>query len=156
MGSSSFVLSSSAFRAGQEIPNKYTLYGENISPPLSWTGFPSATEEFALLCDDPDAHTPAPWVHWVVYKIPASVHQLEEGAAKTGKNFEQGLSSFKEEGYGGPKPPAGSGYHHYHFKIFALKKPLQLKSGLSKEDLLRAMKGQILAETELIGIFKRD
>lgn len=143
---------SRAFEAGGGIPKKYTGEGADVSPPLQWGEMPAGTEEIALICDDPDAPTPRPWVHWVVYKIPGDSNSLAEGssgAAREGKN------DFGRKGYGGPMPPPGHGVHHYHFKVYALDATLDLRAGASKDQLLDAMKGHILAEGELVGTYER-
>ena len=74
----SLTVTSSAFEPGKQIPRKFTGEGDDISPSLSWTGAPAGTKEFALICDDPDAPTPQPWVHWVLYDIPADRTSLAE------------------------------------------------------------------------------
>lgn len=146
------TVTSSAFEPGARIPTQYTGEGENVSPPLSWSGAPEGTKEFALICDDPDAPRAEPWVHWVVYKIPADSSSLPEGSA--GGALE-GKTSSGRSAYGGPMPPRGHGVHHYHFKIYALDQPLDLKPGATKDELLNAMTGHILAEGDLVGTYER-
>ena len=156
-------LKSSAFSDGQPIPRKYTGDGQDLSPPLSWSGVPQEAKELALICDDPDAPTKEPWVHWVIYKIPVSVHSLPEGLPKSEKLANppgalQGKNSWPSGqtiGYRGPAPPPGHGVHHYHFKLYALDTELQLPPGVDKKTLLEAMKGHIVAQGELIGTYQR-
>lgn len=148
----SMKLESPAFKPGGVIPRKYTGEGEDVSPPLRWSHLPANAKELALICDDPDAPTPKPWVHWVVYKIPPDAKGFPEGSV--GKAL-QGLNDFGQTGYGGPMPPKGHGVHHYHFKLYALSEALNVSSGLTKDQLLAAMKGKILAEAELIGTYER-
>lgn len=110
--------------------------------------------------DDPDAPTPEPWVHWVIYKIPVDTSGLAASVAKTATlaapaGALQGKNSFGNIGYGGPAPPRGHGVHHYHFKLYALDTAMNLSSSLSKTQLLSAMKGHILAEGELVGTYQR-
>ena len=145
-------VSSSAFDAGGRIPKRHTGEGEDVSPPLTWSGIPEGSEEVALICDDPDAPTPKPWVHWVVYKIPVDTSALAEGSS--GGSVE-GRTDFGKVGYGGPMPPPGHGVHHYHFKIYALNTQLDLEAGATKDQLLQAMKGHVVAEGELVGTYKR-
>ena len=145
-------LTSSAFEPGGEVPCKHTGEGEDISPPLAWSGVPDGTVELALICDDPDAPTPKPWVHWVVYKLPAGTTSLAEGEA--GGALE-GENDFRLAGYGGPMPPPGHGTHHYHFKLYALDTATELAWGTTKNALLAAMQGHVLAEGELIGTYER-
>jgi len=154
------TLSSKAFPAGGTIVRRHTGDGEDLSPPLAWTGLPPGTRELAIIVDDPDAPSPQPWVHWILYKIPATESALAEGVhAKPAPSFPavalQGKNSWGTVGYRGPAPPRGHGVHHYHFKIYALDSALNVAAGLDKPGLLRAMKGHILEETELIGIYDR-
>jgi len=145
-------LTSTAFAANKPIPKKYTGEGADLSPPLSWSGVPQGTQELALICDDPDAPTPKPWVHWVAFKIPPTQTSLPEHARE---NLVHGQNDFKKTGYGGPMPPPGHGVHHYHFRLYALDAPIQAGPGLTKDQLLDAMKGHILAEGELVGTYER-
>jgi Raf kinase inhibitor-like YbhB/YbcL family protein len=154
------VVESKAFKANERIPVKYTGEGEDISPPLTWSGVPAATKEIALIMDDPDAPTPEPWVHWVLYKVPAGTSGLPEKVANQEKlsvppGALQGKTSAPKIGYHGPMPPKGHGVHHYHFKVYALDAALELKPGLDKKSLLKAMAGHILAEGELVGTYER-
>ena len=161
-------LTSPAFAAGQPIPAKYTEEGADVSPPLAWSGLPEGTQELALICDDPDAPSPAdpgpePWVHWVIYKIPAGTDALPEGIAKTARPDEppgalQGENSWsggQTIGYRGPAPPSGSGTHRYFFKLYALDTELAIEPEQDKGALLEAMSGHVLAEGRLIGTFER-
>lgn len=150
-------LKSSAFGSDQMISRKYTCEGQDVSPALSWEGAPAGTKSFALICDDPDAPM-GTWVHWVLYDLPADTKSLAEGVAKSEKlpnGAKQGKTDFGSVGYGGPCPPKGHGIHHYSFKLYALDVMLDLPSGSTKAKLLQAMKGHILAEGELIGLYKR-
>lgn len=146
------TLESTAFQHGAAIPRKYSGEGEDVSPPLSWSGAPEGTQEFVLICDDPDAPRPEPWVHWIVYGIPAGTTQLPEG---DGSDFREGMNSWTDTGYGGPMPPEGHGTHHYHFKIYALDTKLELEPGATKEQVLQAIEGHIVAQGELIGTYQR-
>jgi Raf kinase inhibitor-like YbhB/YbcL family protein len=157
----SIRITSTAFESGQPIPRKYTGEGQDVSPALSWQGVPAGTKELALIVDDPDAPTPQPFVHWVIYKIPPTMSGLPEGVATDVSPSEpagamQGRNDFKKTGYGGPMPPKGHGTHHYHFKLYALDKPLNVQPGLDKAALLAAMKGSVIAEGELIGTYERS
>jgi Raf kinase inhibitor-like YbhB/YbcL family protein len=154
------TVQSTAFRAGETIPARFTGDGQDISPALTWSGVPADTKELVLICDDPDAPRPEPWVHWVMYKIPGTVSGLMERTATTEALREpagamQGKNSWGRIGYGGPAPPRGHGVHHYHFKLYALDAPLDVRAGLEKDDLLRAMKGHIVAEGEIVGTYRR-
>jgi Raf kinase inhibitor-like YbhB/YbcL family protein len=145
-------VSSPVFEAGGAIPRKHTGEGQDVSPPLEWGGLPEGTEEIALICDDPDAPTPEPFVHWVVYKIPADRTGFPEGSTQEAL---EGENDFGRTGYGGCMPPEGHGVHHYHFKAYALDIELEAAAGLTKDQLLVAMEGHVLAEGELIGTYER-
>jgi hypothetical protein len=156
-----FELKSSAFERGGSIPQKYAYRGEgqNVSPPLVWSGIPEGTVEFALICDDPDAPSPRkpgpePWVHWVMYGIGAALKALPEGASK-GAFGMQGKNSWDQVGYGGPMPPPGSGAHRYLFRLYALDKPIGLKAGAAKAEVLKAIQGHILGTAEYHGTYER-
>jgi Raf kinase inhibitor-like YbhB/YbcL family protein len=148
---STFKLISLAFEEGKPIPAKYTCDSSNISPPLSWRGFPQKTISFAIIMDDPDAPM-GTWVHWVIYNIPYTVTNLEEKKSVEQINAIDGLNSWNEKGYSGPCPPGGT--HQYNFKLYALDKTLTSKEGMTKAELLEAMKGHILSETTLTGLFR--
>ncbi len=148
-------IKSPAFEAGGLIPPKYTCDGQDISPPLSWTNVPDHTKSLALICDDPDAPM-GTWVHWVIFNLPADLKELPENTPfqKTLQNgAKQGKNDFRKIGYGGPCPPSGT--HRYFFKLYALDTALNLEAGITKADLLKAMEGHILAESPLMGKYKR-
>jgi Raf kinase inhibitor-like YbhB/YbcL family protein len=145
-------ISSDAFEPGGAIPKKHAGEGQDISPPLSWSGLPEGTKEIALICDDPDAPRPDPWVHWVVYKIPADRRGVPEGSTQGAL---EGTNDFDRMGYGGPMPPIGHGVHHYRFRIYALDTELKTTAGLSKDQLLEAIEGHVLDEGELVGTYER-
>ena len=156
-------ITSTAFADNGPIPRKNTGEGSDVSPPLVWSKPPEGTKEWALICDDPDAPTPRPWVHWVICKIPAETTSLPEGVPrevqlKSPPGAIQGKNSWSEGenlGYRGPMPPPGHGTHHYHFQIYALDAILPVEPGVDKDALLKAMNGHILAEGRLTGTFKR-
>ncbi len=143
-------LTSTAFANGQSIPAKYSCIGRAISPPLAWNEPPAATRSFALIADDPDAPG-GTWVHWVVFNLPASARGLDEAVSLD--NNLQGSNSWGRLGYGAPCPPSGT--HRYFFKLYALDGMLTLSKGVSKSELLQAMKGRILAQGELMGTFSK-
>ncbi len=148
-----FKLTSDAFASGQSIPAKYSCIGKNISPALTWTEPPTGTQSFALIVDDPDAPM-GTWVHWVMYNIPATTSSLPENFSAAGNtNILAGKNSSNHQSYDGPCPPSGT--HRYFFKLYALDAALSLSTGASKEQLLNAMKGHILAQAELMGTFSK-
>jgi Raf kinase inhibitor-like YbhB/YbcL family protein len=151
-----FELKSAAFKAGGDIPRKFTCDGEDASPALTWTEPPASTQSFVLIADDPDAPV-GTWVHWVVYDLPAGARQLSEGLPRGEKlpgGGVQGRNDFPHVGYGGPCPPPGKP-HRYFFKLYALDVKLNLKPGARKQEVERAMKGHIVAEAQLVGRYKR-
>lgn len=153
------TIQSKAFENGQPIPKKHTGEGEDVSPELSWRDVPSGTKELALIMDDPDAPR-GTWVHWVIARIPPATPGLKENISKAEQLKDpsgaiQGNNSWPTIGYRGPMPPPGHGVHHYHFKLYALDTVLPVKPGLTKEDLLAAMRGHVLAEAETVGTYER-
>lgn len=152
----SFELKSTAFEANKTIPQKHSCEGSDVSPALEWGEVPSGTATLALIADDPDAPA-GTWVHWVIYDLPASLKGLKEGipAVETLDNgAKQGVNDFRRVGYGGPCPPPGNP-HRYFFKLYALDRKLGLPSRATKQQVVNAMKGHILAEGELVGLYKR-
>ena len=155
-------LTSTAFEHGQPIPKAYTGDGQDKSPPLAWTGPPKGTRSLVLICDDPDAPTDKPWVHWLIWGIQPDIAGLPEAVPRAERVNEphggiQGTNSFPRNnlGYGGPAPPPGHGTHHYHFKLYALDTELSLEPGSDKPAVLDAIEGHVLDQTELIGTYER-
>lgn len=137
------------------IPSKYTCDGQNISPPLAWTSVPGRTKSFALIVDDPDAPM-GTFVHWVMYDIPATERKLGEDVPRAETlpaGSRQGMNGMRKIGYTGPCPPSGT--HRYYFKVYALDKKLDLQPGATKQQLLAAMNGHILAQGQIMGRYKR-
>ena len=149
-------ITSPSFSEGSAIPSRYTCDGEDLSPPLSWSGIPQGTRSLALIADDPDAPG-GTWVHWVLYAVAPDVTEIEEGSAgavSTAIGAIDGTNDFRRLGYGGPCPPPG-GPHRYLFKLFALDSEPELNEGATKKDLVRAMEGHVLAEGRLMGTYRR-
>ena len=149
-------LKSSVFSDGADIPRKQTCDAEDVSPVLRWNNVPAGTKALALIVDDPDAPV-GTWVHWVIYDLPADTKELAEGIAKTDtldRGAKQGTNDFQRVGYGGPCPPTGPP-HRYLFKLYALDACTNLKPRVTKQQLLDAIKGHILAEAQLMGRYGR-
>ncbi len=149
------TITSTAFTEGSMIPQDYTCDGEDISPPLEWSGLPDSTKSLALICDDPDAPM-GTWVHWVLFNIPAHIQELPvhippEKIIQNGAKH--GINDFRKFGYGGPCPPGG--IHRYYFKLYALDKEINAEPGITKEKLLKIMEGHILAEGQLMAKYSR-
>ena len=156
----SISITSDAFDHRERIPVKYTGDGEDVSPPIRWEKLPAATKGLALICEDPDAPTPEPYVHWVIYSIPADAPGLPEGVKKVPKpptphGALQGVNSFGKTGYNGPAPPRGHGVHHYRFRLYALDAPIALDPGLDRVSVAASISGHILDEGELLGTYER-
>lgn len=148
-------LTSEAFSDGTMIPKRFTCDGEDLSPPLSWSGLPTETRSLALICDDPDAPV-GTWDHWVLFNIPATATALPENVpakASLDDGSVHGNNSWGRPGYGGPCPPGGT--HRYFFKLYALDTELNLKTGATKSQLVKAMEGHILAQGQLMGKYRR-
>jgi Raf kinase inhibitor-like YbhB/YbcL family protein len=153
---SGLQIRSSAFKDGSVIPSEYTCSGVDISPPLAWSGAPSATRSFALIVEDPDAPS-GTFVHWVVYNVSPNTTGLPENALKSTSAIQstaQGVNDMGEAYYGGPCPPPGLP-HHYHFRLFALDSPVDLKPGASASAVRTAIAGHVLASAQLVGTFGR-
>ncbi len=149
-------LTSPFFADGEPIPRQFTADDADVSPVLNWQGAPAGVKSFALICDDPDAPA-GTWVHWLIYRIPPEATGLQAEAPRSGalpNGARQGVNSSGAIGYEGPAPPAGQ-VHHYSFRIYALDAMPDLKPGATKEQLMAAMEGHILAQGELTGLYKR-
>jgi Raf kinase inhibitor-like YbhB/YbcL family protein len=156
----SLTLFSEAFETGGAIPTRYTCDGEDISPPLSWTGVPPNVAVFALtmeLAIDGPEFLREVFVHWLLFNIPADIRQLAAGVPAVPRlenGAVQALNDFDRIGYSGPCPPQGQ-LHHYRFTLYALEAPLNLNSGDTMAQAYDAMVGQILDQAELLGIYQR-
>jgi Raf kinase inhibitor-like YbhB/YbcL family protein len=148
----SIDVSSSAFADGGTIPERYSLLGGNVSPPLSWSGVPEDAVELAVLMQDPDAPS-GTFTHWIVAGLAPSLDRLDEGALPAGAV--EGGNDFGEEGYGGPCPPPGHGRHRYVFRMLALDTELTLERGAGRRELERAMEGHVLGAAQLTGGYAR-
>ena len=145
-------LSSPAFLDQTYIPVVYTAQGNNISPPLTWAQAPEDTVSFVLLCEDPDA-IGGTFDHWILYNIPASFKSLPKNFSPLSTDIRSGLNSLGKKGYEGPNPPLGT--HRYIFTLYALDILLDLTEGVRKEDVLQAMQAHILAQSTLMGFYKK-
>jgi len=150
-------LTSKAFTENGKIPRVHTCEGDDVSPPLAWTGVPPGAKSLALIVDDPDAPDPrAPrtiWVHWVLYDIPPTSTGLKAGAKALPPGTRQGRNDWKRVGYGGPCPPIGR--HRYFHRLYALDRELPDLEEPTKAELVDAMKGHIIDQFELIGTYQK-
>jgi Raf kinase inhibitor-like YbhB/YbcL family protein len=145
--SNNLQVRSVAFSHNGHIPPKYTCEGENINPPLEISNIPEEAKTLALIMEDPDAPN-GTFDHWIVWNIPPN-----EAIAEQSIPGISGTNSFGKTGYGGPCPPSGS--HRYFFKVFALDTELDLLAGADKNAFLDAMEGHIMAQGELMGLYKK-
>ena len=143
-------ISSSVFENNGSIPKKYTCDGTDVSPPLKIENVPSEAKSLALIVDDPDAPM-GTWVHWVLWNIPPETKEVKEGSVPEGS--QQGMNDFRKQNYGGPCPPSGT--HRYLFKLYALDSLLNLNPRSTKADVEKAMKGHILSQAQVVGLYKR-
>lgn len=149
-------LTSPAFAAGGTIPREYTADGRNESPPLTWGDPPAGTRGFALVCEDPDAPRGL-FTHWVAYNLPPEARALGPGfppEPELPDGTRQGANGFGRSGYGGPSPPPGRP-HRYVFRVLALDTRLDLPSGASRDDVVAATAGHVLAAGEVVGTYGR-
>lgn len=150
------LLTSPSFSDGETIPRRHTAWGRNLSPALRWSGEPQGSGSYVLIFDDPDAG-PAPWLHWLLYDIPAQVHHLPEGLAPDAELANGarhgscwGVKQHSRSGYQGPQPPPGPP-HRYRLRLLALDRRLGLPAGASLAMVEEAMAGHVLAEASLSG-----
>lgn len=155
----SLRIESPAFTEGGEIPAEHTCEGDDTSPPLEWAGVPGGAKSLVLIVDDPDAPDPkAPqmvYVHWVLYNIPSDMTWLGAGVASKDlpAGTLEGLNDWNRKGYGGPCPPIGR--HRYFHKLYALDTVLPDLGSPTKDQVLGAMKGHVIAEAVLMGTYQK-
>jgi len=149
----SIEVRSVAFDADTPLPISCTVDGVGAPPPLSFHGVPEGAASLVVLCEDPDAPYPEPFVHWMVYGMPGVAEDLD---AQSQVSYRLGQNSKLEVGYAPAAPPPGHGVHHYHFQVFALDRKLELAAGVGRSDLLDAMKEHVLAWGEIVGTYQRE
>ncbi|BCA57154.1 hypothetical protein W02_42940 [Nitrospira sp. KM1] len=153
------TLTSPAFESGSSIPKRFTSAGENLSPPLEWSGVTPETKELALICLDPDAPTPRTFVHWIAYGISPDQRVLEEGIPQAGRisgaslynPIRQGRNSLFSLGYTGPNVPPRHGKHSYIFELYALDRLSHLPPGSGRAAFYRAIHGHVIDQAQLVG-----
>jgi Raf kinase inhibitor-like YbhB/YbcL family protein len=159
-GKRQFRLSSPSFSSGGKIPERFTALGESINPALSWSYAPPETQELALICEDPDAPTPQPFVHWILYGISPNTSVVPEGITAIEEIqypvvARQGKNSMLEPGYTGPNPPVWDHSHRYYFRLFALNAPIEIVDGAGREEFYKAIDGKVIEETTLLGLYEK-
>jgi Raf kinase inhibitor-like YbhB/YbcL family protein len=150
------TLISPAFADGQPIPKKYARDGENLFPPLKWTGAPDNVQSFALVVEDPDAPSGI-FRHCMIYNVPADRTELQQSidtAPDTAVRF--GRNDFGGKAYDGPEPPVGHGVHHYHFRLAALDVPrLSLPPDAGAAAIWSEARKHMIEEADLVGTYQR-
>jgi Raf kinase inhibitor-like YbhB/YbcL family protein len=141
---------SPAFSNGQTIPRRFTCDGEDVSPPLAFSGLPAQARELALVVEDPDADR---FVHWTVLRIPPETARFAEGRVPAGSIETE--NSFGDRGWGGPCPPEGEDPHRYVFALYALSRPLDLDADASPDEVREAIAGAAIARGRLTGEYGR-
>jgi Raf kinase inhibitor-like YbhB/YbcL family protein len=141
-------VTSSAFAHDEAIPVVYSCAGQNISPPLAWSGVPNDAREVAVVVDDPDAPR-GTFTHWILYGLPPSTSSLDENS--TPVEAKQAKNSAGRAAYAGPCPPSGT--HHYRFTVFALDELLDLSEGADTDEALDAISEHAVAQGQLVGLF---
>jgi len=149
-GPASITVTSTAFADGDGVPLKYTCDGDDVSPPLAWSGVPSSATAVALVVDDPDAPH-GTFTHWVVVDLPASATGLEEAAAPGGV---QAKNSADQASWSGPCPPSGT--HHYRFTVYALSDATGLADGAGLDEALRSIEDLTISWGRLTGTYARS
>ncbi|MBI2137324.1 YbhB/YbcL family Raf kinase inhibitor-like protein [Candidatus Woesearchaeota archaeon] len=147
----SLRLSSPSFADNAPIPLKFTCGGADVSPELVIVGVPENAKSLVLIVDDPDAPSKT-WEHWTVINIPPDTVRIAEGSVPAGAV--QLMNDFGRVEWGGPCPPPGK-VHHYRFRLSALDTVLSLGSSAKKGDVVAAMNGHVLAESVLVGTYRR-
>jgi Raf kinase inhibitor-like YbhB/YbcL family protein len=151
-----FFVSSLSLKENESIPTKYTRDGDNLSPPLNWSGIPNETKSLAIIMYDPDAPSGV-FYHWVLYNIPKNIDSIPEGIQKspiTPYGY-QGINSYNILGYDGPSPPKGS-THRYIFLVLALDTQLALGPNAYYSEVLSSIKGHVIAYAKLTCLYKRS
>lgn len=151
------ILNSSAFAHEGEIPTRHTCEGEDVSPPLTWSGVLMEAKSLVLIVDDPDAPDPAApkmtWVHWLLYNLPPQTTGLPQGVTDLPPGTLEGTNDWHRTGYGGPCPPVGR--HRYFHKLYLLDAVLPDLGHPTKARLEQAMRGHIIDEARLIGTYRK-
>ncbi|MZE76935.1 YbhB/YbcL family Raf kinase inhibitor-like protein [Streptomyces xinghaiensis] len=145
-------LRSTAFSGESFIPRTYARDGDNLSPPLSWSGVPQEAAELLLLCEDPDAPR-GTFLHWLVTGIDPASGGVEAGQTPPGGT--PLTNGFGDRGWGGPYPPPGDRAHRYFFRLYALPGPVSLRDGATTGEVHSAVDDRQLASGTLYGLYER-
>ncbi|MFF7244325.1 YbhB/YbcL family Raf kinase inhibitor-like protein [Embleya sp. NPDC008237] len=146
------ALGSAAFTDHTRIARRYAKDGENVSPPLTWSGVPDGTAELVLLCEDPDAPG-GTFVHWLVTGIAPTDGSVDAGETPSGGTPHR--NGYGDAGWGGPQPPIGDPEHRYFFRLYALPEPVSLPDDPSADDIHQAVDERQLASGTIVGLYQR-
>lgn len=149
--SMAFELVSNVIKQGEKIPSQYTCDGNDFAPSIAWKDVPAGSVSLVLIMDDPDAPA-GTWDHWVVYNLPVNSF-LPEASKELPQSALYGKNSWYKEAYGGPCPPDKE--HRYVFKLYAIDTKLPNRAGMTKQEIENAIKGHVLASTELVAKYQR-
>src|SRR6266705_4226404 len=150
IGGVKMKISSSAFKEGGTIPEKFSKNGQNVNPELRIEGAPAEAKSLTLIVDDPDAPVGL-YSHWLVWNIDSKTTEIAENSVP--KGAVQGTNDYPTLGYGGPQPPSGT--HRYYFKIYALDQTLNLRAGAKRKELDKEISGHVIAQGQLMGRYTR-
>jgi Raf kinase inhibitor-like YbhB/YbcL family protein len=148
-------LTSPAFQQGGRVPYVHSCEGDDVSPPLEWSGAPVETRSYALVCEDPDAPR-GTWIHWVLYNISGDAVELTRAVPtlpELPSGARHGRNTAGDMAYAGPCPPPGNP-HRYFFRLYALDISLNLPPGATKLELEQALDQHILAQGTLMGTYQ--
>ena len=152
------VVTSDAVGVDGRIDPLYAQEGDDVSPPLAWSEVAEA-QGWAVIVEDPDAPAPEPVLHWAIWDLPGALTALPAAIEKlarpvTPQDAVQGVNSHGASGWMGPKPPPGHGVHRYHFQVFALSAPLGVGPQATREEIVSALKGKVIASGEVVGTYE--
>jgi Raf kinase inhibitor-like YbhB/YbcL family protein len=150
-------MESDAFPDGGIVPQKYAGRGGNVQPGFKFSGAPAGTVSYAIIFHDLDVSlkgTVGDVLHWMAWNIPASANGIPEGSLPAGSV--QGANITGQNAYFGPGAPAGPRYHHYVFELYALNANLDLPATASRDDVMKAMDGKIVAKAAYVGRFRGE
>lgn len=150
------TIESKSFAHKGDIPVLHTCDGADRSPALAWQGVPEETKAFAIVVDDPDAPNGS-FNHWLAWNLPAAARAIDTGVppiGDLGDGTKQGKNGFGKTGYAGPCPSPGS-THEYHFRFFALSKPIDVEEDAERDAVIDALEKNAIEEAELIGTYRR-
>jgi Raf kinase inhibitor-like YbhB/YbcL family protein len=143
------TVASTVFKERERIPEKFSCKGDNVPPPLSWSGIPSGTTNVAIMVTDPDAPKGV-FVHWIVTGLPASSSGSITGRLPSGAHTE--ANSTGQAVYTGMCPPSGA-THRYIFEVVALGRTVTFPAEATPQDKVRLLRAAASAGGKLTGTF---